>query len=69
MGWRLTPWWGVLLDGIIGAFLSGVVAAGTAWLVVNLTSRRQRRDALSAEARQAPKWCGGTQSFVSTSAV
>ena len=53
MGWRFTSWWGALLDGIVGAFLSGIVAAGTAWLVVSLTSRHQRLDTLSSEARQA----------------
>ncbi len=51
--WRLTPWWQALFDGLLGAVLSGVVAAGTAWLVVNLTSKRQRRDTLVSETRQA----------------
>jgi gas vesicle protein len=53
MNWRLTPWWEVLLDGFIGAAFGGLVAAMTAWLVVNLTSKRQRKDALVSEARQA----------------
>jgi hypothetical protein len=53
MDWRYTDWWGTLLGGIVGALVSGIVAAGTAWLVVNLTSRRQRRDTLTSEARQA----------------
>lgn len=48
---KWTPWWGTLLDGILGAALGGVVAAVTALIVVSLTSRKQLRHEAAREAR------------------
>lgn len=44
-------WWGVLLQGALSAMIGGGVAALTAWAVVSITRRNDRRSAIEAEAR------------------
>ena len=48
MKWNDSSIW---LDGLGASLLSGVVAAMTAFLVVRLTTRHDRRQALEAEVR------------------
>ena len=44
-------WWGVLLQGALSAVIGGGVAALTAWAVVSITRRNDRRAAIEKEAR------------------
>ncbi len=46
-------WWGNLLQGGVSAIIGGMVAALTAWAVVTVTRRNERRSALEIEARRA----------------
>ena len=46
-------WWAVLLGGALSAVIGGGVAALTAWAVVSITRRNEKRSAIEAEARAA----------------